>query len=217
MKITSISAQVRNPSRVNVSVDGKYRLSLDLIQVVELSLKVGREISEEELASLEQESEFGKLYGRALEYCLMRPHSAREVKDYLYRKTRATKYRSRRTGEIKDREGVDQSIADRVYDRLCEKKYIDDEKFARYWVENRNLTKGSSKRKLIAELRTKGVSQTLIATTLADTDRSDEDELAKIIAKKQRRYPDEQKFMQYLARQGFSYDDIKQALNADSD
>lgn len=217
MKITDISLQQKNPNRVNVSIEGKYRLSLDVTQVGDLGLKIGREISEDELASYEQESEFGKLYGRALEYCLMRPHSAREVKDYLYRKTRATKYKSRKTGEIKEREGVNPSIADRVYERLLDKKYIDDEKFARYWVENRNLTKGSSKRKLIAELRAKGVSQGLIESTLADSERSDEDELVKIIAKKRRRYPDEQKFMQYLARQGFSYDDIKQALSADSE
>ena len=37
-------------------------------------------------------------------------------------------------------------------------------------------------------------------------------ELAKIIAKKRRRYPDEQKLAAYLAWQGFDYDDIKQAL-----
>jgi regulatory protein len=37
-------------------------------------------------------------------------------------------------------------------------------------------------------------------------------ELQKIIAKKRSRYDDEQKFMAYLARQGFSYDDIKEAL-----
>jgi SOS response regulatory protein OraA/RecX len=49
----------------------------------------------------------------------------------------------------------------------------------------------------------------------SDSERSDEDELGKIITKKRNRYPDDQKFMQYLARQGFSYDDIKQALSND--
>ena len=33
-----------------------------------------------------------------------------------------------------------------------------------------------------------------------------------MIAKKRSKYPDEQKFMQYLARQGFGYDAIKSAL-----
>ncbi|RKV91262.1 MAG: hypothetical protein D8G53_15760, partial [Candidatus Saccharimonas sp.] len=48
--------------------------------------------------------------------------------------------------------------------------------------------------------------------------RSDDEELRKIIAKKRYKYAgDEQKFMAYLARQGFSYDDIKSALNANND
>lgn len=217
MKITSLSAQQRDPNRVNVFVDGKYRFSLDVSQVVSLGVKVGREYSEQELAELEQESQFGKLYGRALEYCLMRPHSVREVRDYLWRKTRATRYRSKKTGELKERPGVSQALVDRVYERLVEKLYIDDEKFTRYWVENRNQTKGMSRRKLEAELRAKGVAHDIVERNLRESSRSDSDELQKIIAKKRRRYPDEQKFMQYLARQGFSFDDIKAALRNDAE
>ena len=215
MKITALSAQVRNPDRVNVSVDGKYRFSLDISQVIDLGVKIGNEYDEAELAELETESQFGKLYARALEYCLMRPHSAREIRDYLYQKTRATKYKSKKTGELKERAGVSQYVADRVFDRLVYKNYIDDETFARYWVENRHQTKGTSQRKLQAELRAKGVESSIIEAALATTERSDQDELAKIIAKKRPKYPDDQKFMQYLARQGFSYDDIKTALQQD--
>ena len=217
MKITNLSTQQRDPNRINVFVDDKYRFSLDVSQVVSLGVKIGREYDEQELAELEQESQFGKLYGRALEYCLMRPHSAREVRDYLWRKTRATRYRSKKTGELKERPGVSQALVDRVYERLVEKAYIDDEKFTRYWVENRNQTKGMSQRKLEAELRAKGVANDIIERNLRDSLRNDTDELQKIIAKKRRRYPDEQKFMQYLARQGFSFDDIKTALREDAD
>lgn len=213
MKITSLSAGQRDPNRVNVSVDGRYRFSLDISQVVSLGVKIGREYSEQELAELEQESQFGKLYARALEYCLMRPHSAKEVRDYLWRKTRATRYKSRKTGEIKERSGVSQAVADRVFERLVEKGYVDDQKFARFWIENRNQTKGTSLRKLEAELRSKGVGQSVIGWVLGQTERNDIDELQKIIAKKRSRYPDEQKLMQYLARQGFSYDDIRSTLD----
>lgn len=211
MKITSISAQVRNPDRVNVSVDGKFRFSLDIFQLTELGVKAGKEFSEEELAALEGESSYGKLYTKALEYSMLRPHSSREMRDYLWRKTRETKYKSR-SGELKTRPGVAQEIATRVYDRLVEKGYIDDEKFARWWVENRNLRKGTSRRKLQAELQAKGVASAVIAAMLEDSSRNDEDELAKIIAKKRAKYPDEQKLIAYLARQGFRYDDIKSAL-----
>lgn len=215
MKITGLSQQKRDPNRVNVMVDGKYRFSLDISQVGGLSIKVGNEYDEAELVELETESQFGKLYARALEYCLMRPHSSREVRDYLYRKTFSRKIKNRRTGELVDRPGVSKHIAERVHDRLVERGHIEDEKFARYWIENRNLMKGMSRRKLQAELQSKGVDAAIIEKYLSQTDRSDTDELRKIITKKQKRYPDEQKLMQYLARQGFSYDDIKEALTED--
>ena len=212
MQITAITAQQKDKNRVNVMVDGKYRFSLDIFQYADLGLKVGQEYSDEELTTLEQEGVFGKVYVRALEYCLMRPHSAREVKDYLFKKTRDTRTK---TGDVK--KGISPEVTARVFDRLTEKGYIDDEKFTRYWVENRSLTKGASRRKLQAELRAKGVESTIIERFLRESDRSDDDELQKVIAKKRARYPDRQKLMQYLARQGFSYDDISAALDKTED
>ena len=119
MKITSITAQKRNKNRVNISVDGEYKFSLDTYQIVDLGIKVGRQYSQTELILLEQESQFGKVYGRALEYCLMRPHSAREVQNYLYKKTRP---KIVKTGESKV--GVAPEITKRVFDRLVEKNML---------------------------------------------------------------------------------------------
>lgn len=207
MKITSISAQVRDANRVNISIDGKYRLSLDSYQLIGLGIKVGSEYDEAGLARLEAESQFGKVYSRALEYCLMRPRSGREVQDYLYRKTRPSRDKK---GELKS--GVTTAVTARVFDRLVEKAYIDDVKFTHYWVENRSVTKGVSHRKLVAELRAKGVDSSIIVSEFEQSNRSDETELQKIINKKRSHYPDDQKFMAYLARLGFDYDDIKVAL-----
>lgn len=212
MKITAITAQARNPDRVNISIDGAYRFSLDIFQVTELGVRVGKEYTEGEVAELAEESTYSKLYTKSLEYSMLRPHSAREMRDYLWRKTRPAKYKTR-AGEIKEREGVDETIAARVLARLTEKGYIDDEKFARWWVENRQVAKGTSRRKLKAELAAKGISPAIIEAAFMETGRNDQDELAKIIAKKRRRYPDEQKFLQYLARQGFRFEDIKEALS----
>ncbi len=212
MKITDISLQTRDKNRVNVSVDGRYRFSLDVFQVGELGLKIGREYTDEELTALEDESQFGKLYGRALEHCLARPRSVKEIRDYLWRKTRPAKKRSPKTGEIIERPGVKAEITERVLARLIEKKYLDDEKFARFWLEYRFLQKGTSVRRLKLELAQKGIEREVIDRLIAENIRSDEEELAKIIAKKRHKYPDRQKFIAYLARQGFSYDDITSAL-----
>ena len=208
-KITALKVQVRDKSRVNVFVDGKYLFSLDINQVAELGIKTGNQYSPEELADLENESQYGKLYTRSLEYAFTRPRSQREMRDYLYRKTRDS-----RTKEGYVKKGVSVELTVRVFDRLSEKGYVDDEKFARFWVENRNMRKGSSMRRLKSELSAKGVRADIIETVIGATDRTDIEEIQKIIVKKAKRYDDEQKLIAYLARQGFHYDDIKEALAA---
>lgn len=211
MKITGLTAQQRDKNRVNVHVDGKYRFSLDVFQIAELGIRVGQEYTDAELDEIEDESRFGKLYARTLEYCLMRPHSAREVRDYLYKKTLSRRYKTK-TGEIREKQGVMQLMTDRVFDRLVDKGYIDDRKFAQFWVENRHQRKGVSLKKLKVELVSKGVDAEIIANVLSQTDRNDGRELEKVLAKKRSKYDDDHKLIQYLARQGFSYDDIKTAL-----
>lgn len=213
MKVTALTQQTNSPNRINVMVDGKFRFSLDVFQVADLGIRIGKEYSDAELNELETESQFGKLYARTLEYCLMRPHSSREVRDYLYRKTFSKRYKSKKTGELKEREGVSKVVTERVFDRLFEKGYINDERFAQFWIENHALSKGSSLRKLQAELQSKGVERSIIEKYTNESERNDIDELQKIIHKKRARYQDENKFMQYLARQGFRYDDIKVALS----
>jgi len=208
MKITAISVQVRNKSRVNVSVDGRYRFSLEIQQLAELGLRVGAEFTEEELTALEEESKFGKVYVRALEYCLTRPRSRRELGDYLYRKTR-----SKRGKEGQILEGISPELAERVRARLDEKGYLDDERFARFWVENRNVRKGSSMRKLQSELSAKGVERSIVDSVLVASDRTDTEEIDKIIIKKAKRYDDRQKLVAYLARQGFSFDAINEGID----
>ena len=214
MNITHMGTQVRNPDRVNISIDGTYRFSLTVAQVVDLGLKVGMELDEASIEQLTAESAYGKLYQRALEYCLVRPRSTREMRDYLYRKTVPTPVR-KRTGEVYMREGISATVTDRVYTTLCERGYIDDATFADFWVRHRSTRKGISERKLRMELAAKGVTAGTIDSALRASERNDDDELAKIIEKKRARYSDDMKFMQYLARQGFQYDAIKRALHTD--
>ena len=213
MKITKLSQQAKNDNRVNVFVDGVFRFSLDILQVTELGIKVGREMSDEDISRLGEESDFGKLYARALEYSLIRPRSVKEMKDYLWRKTRDSRYRSRKTGELKIREGVSAAVADRVLDRIIEKGYVDDGKFAKYWVENRSLRKGASFRKLELEMRVKGINPSTIREAMQNTTRDEKSEITKIIEKKSRRYDDKNKFRAYLIRQGFSFDIVDESLS----
>ncbi len=219
-RVSDIREAVRDKNRVNVYIDDKFFCSLDIAQVVDLHVKIGRELNNEELEELKRASDFSKFYNRALEFTLMRPHSSKEVRDYLKRKTldRKVRVKNQKTGEYKTvlKQGYDQSLVEPVYKRLEERGYIDDRRFAETWVENRNITKGSSLKKLRLELAQKGISQSVIEEVLAETDRDDVAELRKIIARKAKKYPDEQKLIQYLMRQGFNYSDILDELSAGS-
>ncbi len=199
-KITAVRGQTKNPNRVNVNIDGKYELSLDISQVIDLGLKVGQELTDSDVDKLKGESEFGKIYLRALEYALMRPRSEKEVRDYLRRKL------------LSRPKAAVQIITQAVLDKLIEKGYVDDEKMAQFWVENRRAAKGTSARKLRAELAAKGIDPSVIDKTLGNSGRNDSAEIQKIIAKKFQRYPDQNKFAQYLMRQGFDYELAKEAI-----
>ncbi len=210
--ITDIQQAFKNPNRVNIFVDGVFKLSLDIFQVTDLKIKIGMLLTAQDLLDLEQQSEFGKIYARALEYCLVRPRSEKEVRDYLWKKTLNKKLRKQKTGEIYEKKGVSLESVEQTMARLREKQYIDDEKFARFWVENRRQRQGSSLRKLKAELAQKGVSSQIQELVLAESGRNDSDELQKIIAKKAKCYTDQQKLMRYLISQGFAYEQVKLAL-----
>ena len=229
LKITDIRQAVRNENRVNVYVNGKYSFSLDVAQVVDMGVKVGRVISEGALAELKKASEFGKAYQRALEWVLLRPRSVRELKDYLRRREiqrdakekkqewekdremaeaiaqgedaeKLKRQRERRLVRMAAREKYD--FKDLIMERLCERGYVDDRKFAEYYVENRFVKKGVSRKRLEMELMKKGVSSEIIQEVLPA--RNDEEEIDKIIAKKWGKY-DEDKLISYLCQQGFPY------------
>jgi regulatory protein len=219
-RVTDIKEAVRDKNRVNISINDKYFCSLDISQVVDLHIKIGRELDDEELEALKRASDFGKFYARALEYALMRPRSVKELNDYLKRKTldRKVRVKNQKTGEYQTRirQGYDKSLIEPVLQRLIERGYVDDYRFAATWVENRNVSKGTSTKKLRLELQQKGISSQIIDEVLSDSGRDDRSELRKIIVRKAKKYPDEQKLIQYLLRQGFNYLDIVDELSAES-
>lgn len=110
-------------------------------------------------------------------------------------------------------------MIERVLERLEQKGYSDDQKFAEAWVRSRQLTKKSSKRKLQQELQVKGVNSEIITAVLTDDSIDETENLKKMIEKKQKqaRYQDTTKLTQYLLRQGFTYSDIKTALDTTTD
>ena len=213
MKITKITTQIKNSSRVSIYVNNKYTFSLDLAQLADSGLKKGDELSQKDIEYYKDKSKVGKLFAKTVDYCFMRPRSTKELRDYLYKKTLSKKYKSKKDSQIYRKDGLSERITQEVYEKILDKGLVDDQKFAKWWVDNRNLNKGSSFKKMRYELMSKGVDTEYIDEAFDDTERSNEDELEKVISKKLNKYKDKEKMLAYLARQGFNYSDIQESLD----
>jgi regulatory protein len=83
-----------------------------------------------------------------------------ELRKAMERAGRWLALRPRTESELRDRlqGGFEEATVDRALARLAELRLIDDDAFARQWVEERARRKGLGPRALVAELEAKGVS-----------------------------------------------------------
>jgi regulatory protein len=201
MKITDIKQQVKRQGRYSIFVDGKYAFSLSENALLAQKIRIGLDVTKEELAAFKDASKLDKAYNLTLSYVARRSRSEWELRDYFRRKE------------------IDEDAGEQILTKLRDYGYVDDLAFARSWVENRRLLKPVSRRRLQLELRQKHVADTIVQQVLEQDETSDRDTLRDLIEKKRRqtRYQDEAKLMQYLVRQGYSYDDVKAVLRGSSD
>jgi len=200
MKITAIKQQVKRQGRYSIFVEGKYAFSLGESALLESHISTGQELTETQLGELKQESADDKIYNNALAYAVLRPRSTWEMEQYLQRKK------------------CSPPLSKKILNKLSIIDLLNDENFARSWVASRRLLKPMSRRRLLQELRAKRVSDDAAEKALAEDTSDEQAVLIELVARKrkQTRYQDDQKLMQYLAGQGFNYSDIKGVLSAES-
>ncbi|HOA23272.1 MAG TPA: RecX family transcriptional regulator [Aggregatilineales bacterium] len=197
--ITALVVQKRNKERVNVYLDGEFAFGLALAEAIKL--KKGQTLSDEDIARLKALDEIEVVHERALNLLSHRPRSAEEVR----RKLRDSKQ------EFSD------TAIETVIERLERAGLLDDEAFARYWVDNRERFNPRSARALRHELRQKGVSNQVVDRVLADLD--EQDAAYRAAQAKVRRYAhaDEAEFRKrmggYLSRRGFAYGVVRDVLD----
>jgi regulatory protein len=85
------------------------------------------------------------------------------------------------------RKGVPEGIAARLLDRFEEVGLVDDEAFARAWVQSRQPGKGLARRALAQELRRKGVEDDVARAALDEVDPDDEIEAARALVRRRLR------------------------------
>lgn len=82
------------------------------------------------------------------------------------------------------RKGIDADVVDQVLARLDAVGLIDDAAFAESWVRTRHTYSGLGRRALTAELRRKGVDESVTADAVALVDHDAEEHRARLLVRK---------------------------------
>lgn len=195
-KVTAIEAQKRNPNRVNIYLDDQF--AFGLARIVAAWLQVGQELSEEKIATLQEEDAREVALQKSLHFLSYRVRSIEEVRKNL------------------EKHEIPEAAIQSTLEKLQNAGLLNDHEFARTWIENRNTFRPRGRRALRMELRQKGLPESVIETTLEET--TDEEALALTAARKQLRklqgldWMDFRKKMAgFLGRRGFPYEVVASA------
>jgi regulatory protein len=137
-------------------------------------------------------------------YLSIRNRSVKEMREYLTKKK------------------APEEVISKIISLLLEKKFLNDETFARSWVLNRARLKPKGKTFLKFELRQKGITDEIIEKVLTEVQEEIPDELEQaksLIGKRMERLKGAsreeiyQKVGGFLARRGFTWDIVKKAID----
>lgn len=197
-RITAIQPQERRGGRrFNVFVEGAFAFAL--ADDIAARLRVGEQLSLPAADALLEQDDLRIAVETAVSFLGPRPRSEREIRQRLAR--RATP----------------PGVVDAALVKLREHGLVDDEAFARYWVEQRQTFRPRGARLLKAELRQKGIDVEVADGAVGVTEETADDDAYRSAVKKARQLSglDERTFKtrlgQFLARRGFGWDVIQPA------
>ncbi len=211
MLITKIERQLRHRRRVNVFVDGAFAFGLHEEVLGRFGLRAGDTLDEHALKEIESEEEFNLAKEYALRLVSYRLRSEKEVRARLAEKE------------------FHPAVIDRAIGHLQSSGVLNDNKFARAFVNQILMRKPSGRALLQRELRSKGIPRETIQDILHETLGEEEElhlarEAVRKILKRYRssRIPMDEKKKQkriesFLVRRGFQWTTIYSILRTLND
>lgn len=201
MIITSITKGKKNEKRYNIYIDYEYCFSVDYEDVIEFCLKEGSIIDEEGRQELLFKCQYKKALNSAVRFLAARQRSEKEIREKLLRLE------------------YDGQIIKAVIKKLRELDYVNDEEFARQWIEERKILKPVGSKRLAAELVSKGIDMQVVDDMLAQCQYDDLQSAEELLKKKFGRIeinPRDAKAIQrmyrYLLYRGMGYDVSQRAI-----
>lgn len=155
-------------------------------------------------------------YARAIKLLARRPRSEKEVRDNLLKKS--AQGRDLASGGKK----IPPEVLENIINKLKEQKFVNDEEFAAWWIEQRTRVTPRSMRLIRFELLQKGIQKDVIESAVSGQELAvDEMSTArKIVEKKFPKYKSlsreeiYQMLGGHLARKGYNWDVIKRSIDA---
>ncbi|MBQ8433211.1 MAG: regulatory protein RecX [Clostridia bacterium] len=195
-KITDMQIQKRNKSRANIYIDGEFAFALEMLTVMKLGLKIGKEIHVDTVKMALFDSETSVAFGKAVDYLARAMKTTKQMRDYLTKK------------------GYAPDVVECVIDKLKGYKYLDDETYAKLYTQQSKTHKGQ--RRIKQELLNKGISHTEVDSQV-QIDEDDELATATTLAQKYLKNKDRdiktmQKLQRFLLYRGFDFDIVNSVI-----
>lgn len=185
---------------MNVYLDDKFAFGIDLDNFVKLGLRVDQEIDEKKLQEVIAKSEHQKILDKLLNFVSFRPRSKEEIKIWLRRKK------------------IPEDMHKSLWEALTKLGFVDDYKFAQWWLEQRASFRPKGRKALKYELLKKGIDRKIIEQVLEEAPVDEEKIALGLLEKRKSRWEKmekrevKQKMYAYLAGQGFDWEVVKSVV-----
>ena len=209
MKLT---AKAGKGEKIHLSLDGEYIATVNADYWFTCGIKSGSEVTPQQLEELLAESARRKMMNKALDLLSMRDYSRRELSDKL-----VTKAWEKKEQKDMDLGSLKQQASD-ICDRLEELGLLNEERFARSYVDELIRRKHLSKSGLKTALIQKGVQRDIIETVLEEVEVDPVEQVRELLATKfkNRDLSDEKqktRTVNALLRLGYRYNEINAAMD----
>ena len=200
MKLTVKEGKAK---KIHIYIDDEYRATVDSDYWYSEKYRKLKEINEEELTELLNSVSFRRAYNKSLDLLSRRPYGTKELIKKLCEK------------------GHEKEGAEKACERLTELGLLNDEAYAKILAKDLMDRKSYSVKRIKQELTFREINRDIIENTVDSLDNDPQKSIIILVKKKYLNKLNDEKgkkrTVDALLRLGYSYSDIKNALNTISD
>ncbi len=198
-----LSVKQGKANKIHIYVDEEYRATVDSDFWYSEKYRNYKEINEEELTELIDTVSFRRAYNKGLDFLSRRPFGTKELIKKLCEK------------------GHEKEASQKACERLIELGLLNDEEYAQILANDLLERKSYSIKRIKQELAFRGIDREIVENTVDTLDNDPQKSIIMLVKKKYINKLNDEKgkkrTVDALLRLGYSYSDIKNALNTISE